>query len=284
MKKAKKSRRAGLFVVSLMIVAVLVLLYDSNTRLTVDEYPVYNSALPRAFEGYRIAQLSDVHTTVYGDENSVLVDMVEKADPDIIAITGDLVSHSDEAAEALDIVRQLVRQLVDIAPVYYVTGNHEWDTGWVYALLDMLRDNGVTVLRNDYVRLPIGAASIILAGVDDPNGPADMKTPESLVSEIRSQEDDPHIILLGHRNNNLERYSALGIDLVLCGHAHGGLVRLPGIGGLFGPSMDFLPDYTSGIYTDGNTHMLVSRGIGSRRGFPRFLNNPQIPVAILQTE
>jgi predicted MPP superfamily phosphohydrolase len=180
-------------------------------------------------------------------------------------------------------VQPLVYKLVKIAPVYYVTGNHEWDAGWIKPLLDMLGEAGVTVLRNDYVRLSVGAASIILAGVDDPNGPADMKTPEALVAEIRAKEGDPFIVLLAHRNNYLDRFSALGINLVLCGHAHGGLIRIPFLGGLFGPSVEFFPKYTAGIYTQGDTTMLVSRGIGNGVPIPRFLNNPEVAVAVLKT-
>jgi predicted MPP superfamily phosphohydrolase len=162
------------------------------------------------------------------------------------------------------------------------SGNHEWDCGWVRQLLRVLEDSGVKVLRNDYARISIGTASIILAGVDDPYGPADMKTPEQLLPEIRKKEGDAFIVLLAHRNNYLDRFSALGVDFVLCGHAHGGQIRLPLIGGLFGPSSDFFPPYTSGVYTEGGTKMLVSRGIGNHTRIPRFLNNPEIPVAVLK--
>ncbi len=94
---------------------------------------------------------------------------------------------------------------------------------------------------------------------------------------IRDTEADAFVVLLNHRNSSLDRFAALGADLVLCGHAHGGLIRLPLIGGLIGTGRELFPKYSGGIYTEGNTRMLVSRGIGNGTGVPRFLNNPEIP-------
>jgi predicted MPP superfamily phosphohydrolase len=111
-----------------------------------------------------------------------------------------------------------------------------------------------------------------------------MKTPETLISEIRGREGNAFLVLLAHRNNQLDRFAALGVELVFCGHAHGGVIRLPFVGGLIGPSLEWFPDYTSGVYSEGGTTMLVSRGIGNRTGIPRFLNNPQVRVAVLRAE
>lgn len=277
-----KRRRTGPVIILLLAALIAFLFYDSNTRLTVHEYPVGFSDLPGAFDGYRIVQLSDIHTAVYGEDNSVLIDAVREARPDSIAITGDLINNDDDSDEALGIITPLIRSLVKIAPVYYVTGNHEWDSGWVRTLMKTLADCGVTVLRNDYVNLSIGAASIVLAGIDDPNGPADMETPEQIVTEIRATEGEDFLVLLAHRNNYLDRFSKLGVDLVLCGHAHGGLIRIPFLGGMLGPSAEFFPKYSSGVYSEGNTTMFVSRGVGNNTGIPRFLDNPEVAVVILK--
>lgn len=282
MKAKRKSRHIGLIILLFLILLVSFLLYDSNTRIVTDAYPVYYNNLPASFDGYRIAQLSDIHAAEFGGENSKLIDAVVGAHPNIIVITGDLITYSDPAEKIQTIIEPLIQALVITAPVYYVTGNHEWDSDSLGDLLKMLKDNGVTVLQNNYVRLSVGESSIVLAGVDDPNGPADMISPETLVSNIRSAEGDPFIVLLEHRNTFLKRFSDLDIELVLCGHAHGGIIRLPFIGGLFGPSRELLPKYTSGVYTQDGTNMLVSRGIGNATGVPRFLNNPQVPVVILR--
>ncbi len=279
MKKAKKRRHTG-FVIFLLVVLLLVfLVYDSNTRIVLDDYTLYYDDLPVSFNGYRIAQLTDIHGAQFKDGYTGLIETVKKARANIIVITGDLIDNIYD----IDLVEPLVRSLCAIAPVYYVTGNHEWASDALPELFDMLELNGVTVLRNDYVRLTVGDESIVLAGVEDPNGPADMITPAELIAQLRSSEGDPFIVLLAHRNNYLDRFSALGIDLVLCGHAHGGVVRLPFVGGLIGPSREWFPEYTNGVYTENSTNMLVSRGIGNRTGIPRFLNNPQVLVAILRT-
>ncbi len=281
MRKRKARRRTGLFLLLLMVIFAF-LTYDSNTRLVTEEFILEYGNLPAAFDGYRLVQLSDIHAAVFGVGNRKLLDSVKKARPNSIVITGDLVSHSDTLDTVYDVVLPLVRSLKTVAPVYYVTGNHEWDNDNVRTLLKLLVQSGVTVLRNDYVRLTLGEDTVILAGVDDPNGPRDMKTPEALIGEIRRAEDNPFIVLLAHRNRYLDRFSRLDIDLVLCGHAHGGIIRLPFAGGLIGPALELFPEYTDGVYTRGNTKMLVSRGIGNGTGVPRFLNNPQIAVAVLR--
>ena len=127
-----------------------------------------------------------------------------------------------------------------------------------------------------------GGETMILAGTDDPNGPADMIKPRELVKRIREAEGAGFMVMLEHRNNNLPLYSELGVDLVLCGHSHGGYIRLPFIDGLFGPQRDWFPTYTNGVYAMGGTNMVVSRGIGNHIIIPRFLNNPHIVVTILR--
>jgi predicted MPP superfamily phosphohydrolase len=264
----------------LLICAVLVaaLTIDSNVRLDVAEYRLYYADLPRSFDGFRVVSLSDVHAAQFGKDNRRLIAAVSDARPDIIAITGDVIDSDGQ----LGIVDTLVVGLLEIAPVYYVTGNHEWDSGDIKNLLGLLERRGVTVLRNGYELLERGDGAIVLAGTDDPNGPADMKTPQELVGDIRSAEGGRFIIVLEHRNNHLGLYASLGVDLVVCGHAHGGIARLPFTDGLIGPSREWLPTYTNGVYASGGTKMLVSRGVGNHTGFPRFLNNPHIPVAILR--
>jgi predicted MPP superfamily phosphohydrolase len=265
----------------LFIVLLAVLMYDSITRIVTTEYELQYENLPSDFDGFRIVQLSDLHGKSFGEDNSKLVDKVQAALPDIIVITGDLIDRDDQG----EFARTLLRQLTDIAPVFYVTGNHEWDSDGLGELLDILDECGVTVLRNEFVTLTRGDSSIVLAGVDDPNGYADMKTPEELVEEVRTAAGDSFLVMLCHRNDKLDLFASLGVDLLLSGHAHGGIIRLPFTDGLVGPARDLLPTYTSGVYTNGTTNMVVSRGLGSNSGYPpiRLLNNPHIPVIILRS-
>lgn len=278
-RKKTKRRRRILKIFLLLVLVFAVMVMDSNYRIDVTEYELSYTDLPKGFDGFRIVSLSDIHEADFGEGNKNLLDKVEKAEPDIIAVTGDLIDEPGHEAY----VRNLMESLLNIAPVYYVTGNHEWASGAIQELFAVLEETGVTVLRNDYVKLERGGETIVLAGVDDPNGPYDMKTPAELMEEIRAQEgEEAFVVLLAHRNDKIDLYSQLQIPLVLCGHGHGGVVRLPFTDGLINTNREWFPTYTSGVYTENGTDMLVSRGLGNNTGMFRFLNNPHIPVAVLK--
>lgn len=283
-KPRKKSKTVILVILLLMLLAIALLYIDSNTRLVTTEYTMYFSNLPAGFDKFRIVVLSDLHGVEHGRNNEKLIDAVKAADPDIIVINGDLIDRyqpGKPVERQLEIAQRLVGELVRVASVYYTTGNHEWDSGEVRTLLSMLKDSGVNVLQNQYQRLTRGGGSIIIAGVDDPNGPADMVTPQELIEKIHSQGREEFIAVIYHRNNKLTMFSELGVSLVLSGHAHGGMIRLPFTEGVFGPNNEFFPSYTSGVYETGDTRMVVSRGLGNHFGWTRFLNNPQIVVVEL---
>ena len=268
-----------------MLIILALMFFDSNYRLVTESFTVESVKLPESISGLRIVHLSDMHATTYGKDNSEFFAAVRAAGPDIIAITGDIIDGSDDESEIereREYVRDTITRLVKIAPVYYVTGNHEWVSPWRKELFELISDCGATVLRNQYVLLESGGDSIVLAGVDDPNGPYDMKTPAELVAEIRENEGDKYIVMLAHRHDRIDMWVSLGVDLVLCGHAHGGIVRLPFTDGLYAPGKVFFPSYTSGVYTEGGTTELVSRGVGGLK--IRFMNNPEIIVAELRRE
>jgi len=284
-RRDKRGARVVLIVLLILALVIGILLYDSNTRLVTTYYELSYADLPEAFDGYRIAVLSDIHAAVFGEGNERLISKVEEARPDLIAITGDLIDGYEKLPtdDQLAIAQALVEELTGIAPVYFISGNHDWNSGALRTLTAALEELGVIVLRNGYVTLDRGGDLIVLAGTDDPNGPADMIKPEKFVGRIVESEGERFIVMLEHRNNNLPLYSELGVGLVLCGHAHGGIVRLPFTDGLLGPRRDWFPTYTSGVYAMGDTNMVVSRGIGNHTGVPRFLNNPEVVVAVLRT-
>lgn len=232
-----------------------------------------SSRLPAAFSGLRIAQLSDLHGAVFGAGNCRLLDAVRAAKPDLIALTGDL---ADDVAD-LPMLSELLPALTAIAPVYYVTGNHEWvmDAASRKSLFALLESAGVTYLRNSYCVLRRGDAKLILAGVDDPNGPADQKTPAALLRQIRAAEgEENYILMLAHRNDRLALWASLGVDSVLSGHAHGGIVRLPLLGPVFGTHYELFPKDAEGVYQKGQTALFVSRGLGQSRRLPVRVGNP----------
>jgi len=288
LRKARSiKRRSGriLIVLAIIVLAVAALYIDSNTRMVTTEYELHYPNLPDAFDGFRIVVLSDIHAAEHGKDNERLIKKVMDANPDIIAVTGDLIDRyqaKKPVEKQMEIAETLVNGITPIAPVYYITGNHEWDTGVARELLTMLDWNGVQVLRNRYTRLYSGGESIMLAGTDDPNGPVDMIKPREFVEGIFEAEGDGFIVMLEHRNYNLPLYSELGVDLVLSGHAHGGMVRLPFTDGLIGARLEPFPTYTSGVYSMDDANMVVSRGLGNHMGWTRFLNNPQVVVAVLR--
>ena len=273
-----------------LVLAVLVLfVYWGNTTIKTDSMSYTSSALPAAFDGLRIVQLSDLHNKEFGENNVRLYQAVEQAGPDVIFLTGDLVD--EYAEEPVPYARAVGRALSAIAPTYYVTGNHEWAHGnaVVEEIKTALREAGVTVLSNEYVPLERNGETILIAGVDDPNGYADQKTPDALAAEIYQNGADPFWLLLAHRNNLFNgRYCRLGADLTFSGHAHGGIWRLPFTDGLVDTNMHLLPSFTSGFYhcTDEDcegAEVFVSRGLGnSPRWAFRLFNRPQVAVITLK--
>ena len=261
----------------LLTLAVLCggVLADSNLRLVTTSYELRFENLPAAYDGFRIVQLSDVHGAVFGEDNARLLRAVRDAKPDLIALTGDLADRDTDMAD----IDALLAGLTAIAPVYYVSGNHEWSGRLLGALQTLFGRHGVRYLRNEYVLLERGGEKIVLAGVEDPNGWADQPAPPEVAA---APPEGPFKILLAHRNYWVTEYPDLPVDLILCGHAHGGVVRLPGVGGVLDHHGHFFPDYTDGVYASGSYRMAVSRGIGNTGGVPRFFNNPEIVIVELR--
>ena len=233
---------------------------------------------PDGFAGYRIAVISDLHGKEFGEGNEKLLDYVRDLDPDCIAVVGDLLHEEEQLA----MVPAVARGLAAVAPTYYVTGNHEWAAGVAPELEELLVSCGVHVLSNEYVMLEQGGDRIALLGAEDANGYADQLTVADLAQEVRAREGAVYTILLSHRNNHYEQYAAAGIDLTLAGHAHGGLIRLPGTDGLIGPKRELLPDYTAGLYDLDYGQMAVSRGLGNQFPCFRLFNRPDVPLIILE--
>jgi len=281
-KRARKRRtRRGWLVALVLLALVGLFLYDQQNRIQPEELTVASDHLPEPFSGFRVVQLSDLHGKQFGVENQTLLEEIAALEPDIITITGDLV----DAVDQLDALPALARALTAIAPTYYVTGNHEWAIHQADEVKLILEENGVIPLSNEYVLLERDGASIVLAGIDDPNGPYDQKTPQALMAEIRADLGDPYILLLAHRNEYIETYTECSADLTLCGHVHGGVIRIPFLGGLIDNTRKrFWPEYTAGLYTlSGGGILMVSRGLGNGTPVPRIFNRPHLPVLVLET-
>lgn len=278
-------RRRRIRPIWILLAASLLLagfVYTEQNWIQTETIEVISPRLPAAFDGLRIVQVSDLHGKSFGPDSRTLLAAVAALKPDLIAITGDL---ADFRAGQLDIIPALAAGLTQIAPTYYVTGNHEWSDGRVSDVIAILSAHGVVPLQNTYLTLERADQRIVLAGIDDPNGRADQKTPLELTTEIRAALGDPYILLLAHRNNKHAVYDACGVDVVLTGHAHGGLIRLPFTEGVIGPSRELWPVYTAGLYAFPHTQMVVSRGL-AHGAWPQFrlFNRPHLPVIVLRKE
>lgn len=276
--KTRQRRRSTLIFLTLAVLALLFLWTQQNLIQT-EEIEVAAPGLPQAFNGYRIAVVSDVHGKEFGQDNERLLRAVRELQPDLIAVTGDLVERSEQ----LEMIPALAQGLSGIAPTYYVTGNHEWAAKVVPEVRELLRENGVLPLSNETVNLERDGQKIYLMGADDPNGPADQKTVAEMVLDLRRTQGTGFILLLAHRNNKPAVYSDAGVDLTLAGHGHGGLVRLPFTDGLVGTNHDFFPTYTAGLYRLEYGQMVVSRGLGNVGRSLRLFNRPHLPLVILRT-
>ena len=263
-----------------VLAAGILFFYWSNHSLQIERFTFLDSALPEGFDGAVVVQLSDLHCGSFGENNSGLLAAVAAAEPDYIFLTGDLVDQAKPIPEGY--VETLAGGLAAIAPTYYVTGNHEWARGGVPELKNTLADCGVTVLSNQFVPLERQGDVILLAGIDDPNGYADQKTPEELDAEVYAAYGDPFWILLAHRNSRFAtQYSLLGADLVCSGHAHGGIIRLPFTDGLLSHDMALFPSHTAGLYEANGACLFVTRGLGNSGPSFRVFNRPEIAVLTL---
>lgn len=279
-------RKKVIFVTILMLLFILVVwTIWGNVTVGVTRYTVTSNRLPHSFDGYKIAVVSDLHNAQFGNNNSQLVEKIKKEHPDIIAITGDFV---DSNRTDIKIAIQLVSQLTEIAPCYYVTGNHEaWIKEKYNELEKGLIAEDVVALHDNVIQLTKGSESIQIAGMDDPDFTDRYTYIQKSMVQTRicnMSLSDEYCILLSHRPETFESYVSEEVDLVLSGHAHGGQFRVPFIGGIIAPDQGLFPKFDAGKYIKNNTIMIVSRGIGNSIIPVRFNNRPEIVIVELIRE
>lgn len=279
-KHPKRRTRRNLAVLALSALCLTGFLYWDNTALQVTRFDPVFSDLPAGFDGCRIVVLSDLHGASFGAHNADLLAAVAAEQPEYIFFLGDLEDKYRGPADGYP--AETARGLSAIAPTYYVTGNHEWAAGVAPQLEELLTDYGVTVLSNEYVMLEQGGDRIALVGAEDPNGYADQPTVAQLLDQVRAEQGAVYTILLSHRNNHYAQYAEARADLTLSGHAHGGLIRLPGTDGLIGPKRELWPAYTAGLYDLDYGQMVVSRGLGNQFPCFRLFNRPDVPLVVLE--
>ena len=254
-----------------------------NTALESNHVMITSEMIPDDFSGYRIAHISDYHNTESNRLNKQLLKILKEEEPDMIAITGVLI---DSRRTDIDVSLRFAEQAVKIAPCYYVTGNHESRIDDLDTLKSGLEALGVKVLDNKRLILQKGNDEITLIGVSDPKFMTrKIEEEDEIMRQCLTQlskEADTYRILLSHRPELFEIYKQAEINLVFSGHAHGGQFRLPVLGGLIAPNQGFFPKYDAGVFTEDETSMVVSRGIGNSIVPVRINNRPEVVMVELR--
>ena len=284
--KKKRTKIITLSVIGMALVMLIIWIAWGNKALELSSYTILSDKLPEAFNGFLIAQVSDLHNAEMGKDNEKLISMLKDAAPDIIVITGDMM---DSRNTKVDVALDFAEQAVKIAPCYYVTGNHEARVDEYSDLKDGLLELGVIVLEDARAEIELSDKIITLIGVDDPSFQTDYlfgddeTIMKSKLNELTS-EDDGYTVLLSHRPELFDTYVESGVDLVFSGHAHGGQFRIPFVGGVVAPNQGVFPKYDAGIYSEGDTNMVVSRGVGNSIIPFRVNNRPEVILIELITQ
>lgn len=275
----KKIRAFFVYIAALVFLVLFVFWQNNGIVTTVINYS--NPKISESLDGFTIVQISDLHNKSFGKNQTRLLKKIEKESPDIIVVTGDLIDSSrTNVLEAMVFIKGALK----IAPVYYVSGNHESWSGIYPELSKQLAGEGVTILDDDEVQIKNTADIIELIGLTDPAFLQTSNAKEVFKQKLKNlteNKEDSLTILLSHRPELLDVYADSHIDLVFTGHAHGGQFRLPFIGGLVAPDQGFFPKFTSGSYSLNDTTMIVSRGLGNSIIPLRLFNRPEIIVVTL---
>ncbi|MFO7153043.1 MAG: metallophosphoesterase [Bacillota bacterium] len=256
----------------LIVIALISAAFYSG--LIVRRYSIETDKIPKG-HSIRIVLVSDLHCKVYGKDQSKIKRMIKAENPDIIALAGDIVDKTAPIEGA----KLFLEAIKDMAPIYYVTGNHEIKRGEVHKIKELFKSYGVNVLENSMQKVNIRGVDLIVAGADDPGCGISNWYKEICDSFLNLKDAEEYKILLSHRPEKADFYSTLPFDLVLSGHAHGGQVRIPFLlNGLYAPHQGLFPKYAGGLYEFENYTLIVSRGAYSSLFLPRIFNPPEIVV------
>ena len=273
-------RKPAMLLCAAALLSILLILETNCLVVTRFEYK--SPKLPAEFDGFKIVQISDLHNKSFGENQEQLLGKIRELSPDIIVVTGDLI---DRRFMNLGAAMRFVRGAVSIAPVYYVTGNHEAWSGKYGEIKRELTGAGVHMADDNVITLIRNGSAIKILGLSDPaflTAEHENRTDTSKLERSIAELSDGSLfqVLLSHRPELIDIYAAHGIDLVFSGHAHGGQIRLPFIGALFAPGQGLFPKYSKGMYTLGGTTMIVSGGLGGSVPVRTF-NKPEIVAVTL---
>jgi predicted MPP superfamily phosphohydrolase len=274
--------------IALLILWIFVpFLVWQNNHIVITRFNYINSKIPENLNGLKIVHISDLHNKNF---HGKLSNKIKRINPDIIFITGDLI---DRRKTNVALAVKFVKEIVTSAPVYYVSGNHEQLSGNYKELKKELNNLHVIIMDNSYIKINYKGSEIGLLGIADPAINQNEKTypienneayMRNTLQELTHNLNTDFNVLLSHRPEHFEIYTRFNINLVFSGHAHGGQIRIPFVKGILSPNQGFLPKYSEGMHREGETSMVVSRGLGNSL-FPfRIFNRPELIVVTLNTK
>lgn len=263
-----------IFITIIISILLFIFFYYQNKHIVTSNYIYESAKIGTDLDGYRIACISDLHNASFGKNNKKLLEKIKESEPDIIVITGDFVDSNHTNIER---ALEFAAHVVDIAPVYYVTGNHEYwlDKTDYEELINGLSDIGIIILKDSIVRIDKGNSSFMLAGLDDNS--LNNGVLNGLVNDCNDL-----VVVLAHEPQYITNYASSNVDLVLSGHTHGGQFNIPFAGGVYAPDQGFFPQYVSGKHIMDNTELIISRGLGNSVIPIRLFNYPEIVVVELK--
>ena len=256
------------------------LFFDAN-NIRITSYDIHSPKIPSEFEGYRIAVFSDYHNAPYYEQ---ALEKTRKQKPEVIFLTGDMINDDEREHES---TKALIQGLVQIAPVYSVTGNHEmWNPGYS-DFKKFLAESGVHLLNYQGVMLKKDNAYINLYGVDDFSITDDQIKDSARIKQLENfsqkwvSPSGFHILLM-HRANAFPYIKDLHFDLICSGHLHGGKMQIPIISDWINEKKDNIFYYAKGLFSEGSAKMVVSRGMDRNLKMPRIFNPPEIVILTLK--
>ncbi|MBO5417838.1 MAG: metallophosphoesterase [Clostridia bacterium] len=259
-------RAVPLFLIVAVILSVIYAHFDNlQYQMGITVYEMESEKIDRELT---VALVCDLHNHRYGEENSELIEAVKKQEPDIIAVVGDIITRSEP--DDISVLRPLLEKFCEIAPTYFALGNHEQAIVDTTNVIEEIEVSGAILLSQEHEDIEIDGNKIRVGCLD--SNP-EKGCPGRVFLDDYSAEDEPYKLLLCHQPEYMHYFMKCEIDLVLCGHAHGGQVRLPDGQGIYSPEQGFMPKFTEGVFKSETATMVISRGLGNAIWIPR-INNP----------
>ena len=277
----KRHIKSCILILIILLLAAFILTGLSRQSLKLTVYDITSPAVTDALDGYKIVHISDFHSGLFSGTADDVIKMTAAQTPDIICLTGDIV---DGRTRDFVPVEALVSGLSGIAPVYAVSGNNEhYETSINVEMNNIYNRYGVRIMDGRTITVYKDGGALTLSGITDSKG----ENRTRLLLEVMSLKHDPGRdgfgIILYHRANDFDMVADAGYDLVLSGHIHGGIITLPGIGGILSPDSELFPKYAGGLYEVNGTFLVSSRGIGNNHFIPRIYTPPEVVLVVLRS-